>query len=70
MYNADVLKETGKYPTLGEWELHAIPADKMVKEPTELPLFAKVVITDKDENSDGRMDWQDGAIAYRDTIMH
>ena len=70
MYDADVYKETGAYPTLGEWELHAIPADKLVHEPTELPLFAKVVLTDKDENGDGKMDWQDGAIAYRGTIMH
>ena len=70
MYDADVLKDTGSYPTLGEWELHAIPEEDMVKEPTELPLFAKVVITDKDENGDGVMDWQDGAIAYRGTIMH
>ena len=70
MYDADVYKETGAYPTLGEWELHAIPADKLVHEPTELPLFAKVVLTDKDENGDGKMDWQDGAIAYRGTITH
>lgn len=70
MYDADVYKETGAYPTLGEWELQAIPEDKMVQEPNELPLFAKVVITDKDENGDGKMDWQDGAIAYRGTIMH
>ena len=70
MYDADVYKETGKYPTLGQWELQGIPADKMVQEPNELPLFAKVVITDKDENGDGKMDWQDGAIAYRGTIMH
>ena len=70
MYNADVYKETGAYPALGEWELHAIPEDKMVQEPNELPLFAKVVITDKDENGDGKMDWQDGAIAYRGSIMH
>lgn len=70
MYNAAVLQETGAYPGLGEWELHAIPADKLVKEPTELPLFAKVVLTDKDENGDGAIDWQDGAIVYRNTVMH
>ena len=70
MYDAAYREEHGKYPGLGEWELHAIPDEDMVQDPTELPLFAKVVITGKDENGDGAMDWQDGAIAYRSTIMH
>lgn len=36
--------------------------------PTEMP-FVKIVI-DGDGNGDNLIDWQDGAIAFRDTIMH
>ena len=53
----------------GAWENHAIPADKQVQGPVEQP-FAKVVLTCQDENGDGKIDWQDGAIVYRNTIMH
>lgn len=39
-----------------------------VVEHTEMP-FVKVVISGE-ANGDGKVDWQDGAVAYRDTIMH
>ena len=46
-----------------------IPTEQSVVGPTELPFYAEVVITG-DQNGDNSVDWQDGAIAFRDTILH
>ena len=53
------------------YAVSAIPADKRVVGPgkNEMPFTAQVVITD-DENGDRYINWQDGAIAARDTIVH
>ncbi len=50
-----------------------LTTDQLSKEqriiaPLEMP-YAKVVITG-DANGNGTVDWQDGAIAYRETVMH
>lgn len=52
------------------WHNYYLTQEQIVTQPTELPLFAKVSITTKDENNDDEMNWQDGAIYYRDTVMH
>ncbi len=46
-----------------------IPDSQKVVGPTELPLYAKVVVTG-DENGNGEISWQDAAIVARDTIVH
>lgn len=53
------------------YAVSAIPAEKRVVGPgkNEMPFTAKVVITG-DENGDRYINWQDGAIAARDTIIH
>lgn len=53
------------------YAVDAIPAEKRVVGPgkNEMPFYAKVVITG-DENGDRYINWQDGAIAARDTIIH
>ena len=48
--------------------LEQLPKEKRIIAPLEMP-FAKVVIAG-DENKNGTVDWQDGAIAYRETVMH
>ena len=53
------------------YAVSAVPDDKKVVGPgkNEMPFYAKVVITG-DENGDRYINWQDGAIAARDTIIH
>lgn len=61
----DGVKETGLSSTY--WTYQKSAAHRIEKEAYEMP-STKVVITG-DENEDGTIDWQDGAIAYR-TIMN
>ncbi|MCM1440573.1 MAG: endo-alpha-N-acetylgalactosaminidase family protein, partial [Roseburia sp.] len=46
----------------------ALSSTQKVIDPLEMP-YAKVVIAD-DMNGNGKVDWQDAAIAYRETVMH
>ena len=65
-----VLKQTIKkedYSRTGIWSGSWIYRAKGMKATDPLPV-AKIVITD-DTNNDKKVDWQDGAIAFR-TIMH
>ena len=45
-----------------------LTAEQKIRSPLETP-YAKVVIAG-DENGNGTVDWQDGAIALRETILH
>ena len=65
-YHYDISKsEGGGLKALTEDQL---PREKRIMEPLETP-FAKVVITG-DMNGNREVDWQDAAIAYRETVMH
>ena len=65
-YHYDISKsEGGGLKALTEDQL---PRAKRIMEPLETP-FAKVVITG-DMNGNREVDWQDAAIAYRETVMH
>ena len=65
-YHYDISKsEGGGLKALTEAQL---PREKRIMEPLETP-FAKVVITG-DMNGNREVDWQDAAIAYRETVMH
>ncbi len=65
-YHYDISKsEGGGLQRLTEDQL---PREKRIMEPLETP-FAKVVITG-DMNGNREVDWQDAAIAYRETVMH
>ena len=65
-YHYDITKsESGGLKALTEDQL---PKAKRIMEPLETP-FAKVVITG-DMNGNREVDWQDAAIAYRETVMH
>ena len=65
-YHYDISKsEGGGLQRLTEDQL---PRKKRIMEPLETP-FAKVVITG-DMNGNREVDWQDAAIAYRETVMH
>ena len=65
-YHYDISKsEGGGLKALTEDQL---PKAKRIMEPLETP-FAKVVITG-DMNGNREVDWQDAAIAYRETVMH
>jgi endo-alpha-N-acetylgalactosaminidase len=50
----------------GTWTWRPEPVDGQDPKPTELP-YAKVVLTG-DRNDDGAVDWQDGAMAYREIM--
>ncbi|MFF8912937.1 endo-alpha-N-acetylgalactosaminidase family protein [Streptomyces sp. NPDC015032] len=52
--------------TSGTWTWRPTPVAGQDPEPTELP-YAKVVLTG-DRNADGAVDWQDGAMAYREIM--
>ncbi len=45
-----------------------LPREKRIIAPLDMP-YAKVVITG-DMNGNRKVDWQDAAIAYRETVMH
>ena len=45
-----------------------LPREKRIIAPLDMP-YAKVVITG-DMNGNSKVDWQDAAIAYRETVMH
>ena len=65
-YHYDISKsEGGGLKALTDDQL---PKAKRIMEPLETP-FAKVVITG-DMNGNREVDWQDAAIAYRETVMH
>lgn len=65
-YHYDISKsEGGGLKALTDDQL---PREKRIMEPLETP-FAKVVITG-DMNGNREVDWQDAAIAYRETVMH
>ncbi len=65
-YDHDITRdEAGGDLTL---TLEQLPKEKRIIAPLETP-YAKVVIAG-DENENGKVDWQDGAIAYRETVMH
>ena len=57
--------DKGDYKQTGVWNAQWIYR-QVESEIVELP-YAKVIIT-QDRNNDGKTDWQDGAIAYRDIM--
>ena len=55
----------------GAWENAYITKENSVIGPIESEKgYAKVSIAVGDQNGDKTVDWQDGAIVYRDTVMH
>ncbi len=65
-YHYDITKSEGD--GLQRLTEDQLPSAKRIMEPLETP-FAKVVITG-DMNGNREVDWQDAAIAYRETVMH
>ena len=65
-YHYDITKSEGS--GLKALTGDQLPREKRIMEPLETP-FAKVVITG-DMNGNREVDWQDAAIAYRETVMH